>query len=106
MTEQSASIFYPLDTPSLDVAKDWGGRELQELNEMSYEDLVVRLLRKHRKTQKHIDKDKKSATWKITLARELRKQTSATNPWIAQRLNMGDPSNVSRQVNATPNIKG
>ena len=69
-------------------------------------DLVARWLRKHRKTQKHIDQDKKSANWKITLARELRKQTSATNPWIAQRLNMGDPSNVSRHVNAIPNIKG
>ncbi len=80
-------------------------RNDQELNEMSYEDLVVRWLRKHRKTQKHIDQNKKSAKWKTTLARELRKQTSATNPWIAQRLNMGDPSNVSRQVNAIPNIK-
>jgi len=34
-----------------------------------------------------MDEDKKSAHWKIVLARELRKQTSATNPWIAHRLN-------------------
>ena len=94
------------DFKKMDLAKDWGGRELQELNEMSYEDLVVRWLRKRRKTQKHIDQDKKSANWKITLARELRKQPSATNPWIAQRLNMGDPSNVSRHIHATPNFKG
>ncbi len=94
------------DFKKMDGAKDLGRGELQELNEMSYEDLVARWLRKHRKTEKHIDQDKKSANWKITLARELRKQTSATNPWIAQRLNMGDPSNVSRHVNAIPNIKG
>jgi REP element-mobilizing transposase RayT len=94
------------DFKKMDAAKDWGGRELQELNEMSYEELVTRWLRKHRKTQKHIDQDKKSVDWKIALARELRKQTSATNPWIADRLNMGDPSNVSRNVNTTPNIKG
>ena len=53
-----------------------------------------------------MDEDKKSAHWKIVLARELRKQTSATNPWIAHRLNMGHPSNVSRHINAIPTIKG
>ena len=90
----------------MDAAKDWGGRELQELNEMSNEELVAHLLNKHRKRQEHIDQDKKSAGWKIALAWELRKQTSSTNPWIAQRLNIGDPSNVSRHVNKIPNIKG
>ena len=86
--------------------EDRGGRELKELNEMGYEELVAGWLRKHGKTQKHIVKDKKSAHWKIVLARELRKQTSATNPWIAHRLNMGHPSNVSRHINAIPKIKG
>ena len=90
----------------MNAAKDWGGLDLKELNEMGYEELVEGWLRKHGKTQKHIDEDKKSANWKILLARELRKQTSATNPWIAQRLNMGHPSNVSHQINAIPNIKG
>lgn len=94
------------DFEKMDVAKDWGGRELQELNEMGYEKRIRSWMRKHRKTQKHITRDKKSADWKIALARELRTQTSATNPWIAQRLNMGDPSNVSRHVNQIPNIKG
>ena len=94
------------DFKQMEVAKDWGGAELRELNEMSYEELVQRCLRKRRKTQMHIDQDKKSASWKIAVARELRKQTSATNPWIANRLNMGDPSNVSRFVNQSPNTKG
>ncbi|MCE2452953.1 MAG: hypothetical protein J4F48_08980, partial [Nitrospinae bacterium] len=62
--------------------------------------------RQHGKTQKHIDQDKKSAHWKILPARELRKQTSATHPWIAQCLNMGHPSNVRRHINAIPNING
>ncbi len=86
--------------------EDRGWGELKELNEMGFEVLVAGRLRKHGKTQKHIDEDKKSAHWKIVLARELGKQTSATNPWIAQRLNMGHPSNVSRHINAIPNIKG
>ena len=86
--------------------EDREGGEIKELNEMGYEELVAGWLRKHGKTQKHIDEDKKSAHWKIVLARELRKQTSATNPWIAHRLNMGHPSNVSRHINAIPKIKG
>ena len=90
----------------MEAAKDWGGKELQELNEIGYEELVAKLLRKRRKTEKHLQQDKKSASWKIEIARELRKKTSATNPWIAHRLTMGDPSNVSRHVNRTPNIKG
>ena len=90
----------------MNAAKDWGGLDLKELNEMGYEELVEGWLRNHGKTQIDIDEDKKSANWKILLARELRKQTSATNPWIAQRLNMGHPSNVSRQINEIPNIKG
>ena len=94
------------DFKKMEVAKDWGGKELQELNEISYEGLVTRLLKRHRKTEAQIANDKKSAPWKIKLAHELRKKTSATNPWIATRLNMGDPSNVSRHVNNTPNAKG
>lgn len=94
------------DFEKMEVAKDWGGRELQELNELGYERLTSQWLKKFRKTEKHIQQDKKSAAWKIDLARELRKKTSATNPWIARRLNMGHPSHVSRHVNKTTNIKG
>lgn len=93
------------DFEKMVVAKDWGGRELQELNKLSYEKLVTSWLKKHRKTEDHIQKDLKSAVWKIELACELRKKTSATNPWIANRLNMGDPSHVSRHVNTMSNIK-
>ena len=73
---------------------------------MGYEELVAGWLRKHGKTQKHIDEDKKSANWKILLAWELRKQTSATNPWITQRLNMGHPSNVRRHINGIQTSRG
>jgi len=87
-------------------AKDWGGLELRELNELAYEELVLKQLKKRRKTENDLLQDLKSADWKIAIARLIRKQTSATNPWIAARLNMGDPSNVSRHINRIPNIKG
>ena len=93
------------DFKNMEVAKDWGGRELEELNVLGYEDLLVAWLKKHRKSEEDLLCDKKSADWKVALARELRRKTSASNPWIAQRLTMGDPSNVSRHVNKTPNNK-
>jgi len=43
--------------------------------------------------------DRKGADWKVTIARRLRRETTASNPWIAQRLNMGHPSRVSNLIN-------
>jgi hypothetical protein len=40
----------------------------------------------------------KGASWKIEIARLLRKQTTAKNGWIAKRLNMGHPSRVSNLI--------
>ena len=94
------------DFKKMEVAKDWGGEELRELNELVFEEITQRQLKKRRKTDQDLQTALKSASWKIAIARELRKHTSATNPWIAQRLNMGHPSHVSRHVNRTTNIKG
>ncbi len=35
------------------------------------------------------------AEWKQSIAVELRRNCPASNPWIAGRLNMGHPSNIS-----------
>jgi len=40
----------------------------------------------------------KSADWKILIAAVLKSKTSATNVWIAEKLNMGVPHAVSRYV--------
>jgi putative transposase len=43
--------------------------------------------------------DRKGADWKVKIARRLRRETTASNPWIAQRLHMGHPSRVSNLIN-------
>ena len=37
--------------------------------------------------------------WKVAIAKRLRKETTAKNPWIGERLNMGHPNYVSNPVN-------
>jgi len=38
-----------------------------------------------------VESDKKSALWKVRIAAELKRTTSAPSTWIAQKLNMGAP---------------
>jgi hypothetical protein len=41
---------------------------------------------------------RKSAKWKVRIARELRARTTATNAWIAERLAMGHPTRVCNLI--------
>ena len=79
----------------MEVARDWGGSELRELNQGKWENVVLEELRSKGKNEGDVANDPKGADWKIEIARRLRKETSASNPWIADRLNMGHPSRVS-----------
>lgn len=45
--------------------------ELRELNEIGYEERVVRVLRKLRKSEADLFAEKKSAAWKVEIARVL-----------------------------------
>ncbi|MGJ8649472.1 MAG: hypothetical protein ACSHX4_03855 [Opitutaceae bacterium] len=40
----------------------------------------------------HHEDRKKGADWKVSIAKRLRKETTAKNPWIAQRLQFGHPT--------------
>ena len=82
----------------MEVARDWGGSELRELNQGKWENVVLEELRSKGKNEGDVAGDPKGAAWKIEIARRLRKETSASNPWIAGRLNMGHPSRVSLNV--------
>ena len=41
---------------------------------------------------------RKSAKWKVRIARELQARTTATNAWIAERLAMGHPTRVCNLI--------
>ena len=77
---------------------DWEGADLQELKEQQWEELLLTELKQLKKTADSIKADAKGAEWKIAIARSLRKQCTANNRWIAERLNMGHPSRVSNLI--------
>src|SRR5690606_25446917 len=74
---------------------NWEGLDLRQLNEERWEALVVDELKAEGKMEGDLIRSAKGAGWKIAIARKLRKQTTANNPWIAERLKMGHPSRVS-----------
>ena len=78
----------------LEEPRGWAGREVAELREEKWERALVALLRRTGKTEKDRLEARKSAKWKVRIARQLRARTTATNAWIAERLAMGHPTRV------------
>jgi putative transposase len=76
----------------------WQGGDLKELNEATWESLVDEALARVGKTEADIRSEPKGASWKAQIARELRSHTTASNPWIAERLKMGHPSRVTNLI--------
>lgn len=78
-----------------------GGRggAIRELREATWESELAALLRKARKSRKEIGAAAKSAPWKVRIAREMKRRTTATNPWLAEELHMGHPSRVCNLIN-------
>lgn len=76
----------------------WQGREVRELREAKWETALADLLRQARKSRQEIDREAKSAEWKIRIAREMKRRTTATNPWLAAALRMGHPSRVCNLI--------
>ncbi|MFQ3225977.1 MAG: putative transposase [Lentimonas sp.] len=75
------------------------GVDLKELNEARWEQIVQAEMKHLQKKKDAIAQDPKGADWKVRIAKRLRKETTAKNPWIAERLQMGQPSYVSNLVN-------
>ena len=74
---------------------DWEGADLKEIKIAQWEALTAVALKKRKKQQSDIEADAKGAEWKNEIALLLRAQTTASNPWIAGRPNMGHPSRIS-----------
>ncbi|MBS0631305.1 MAG: transposase [Verrucomicrobia bacterium] len=81
------------------AAQKPAGRDIGELKEAVWARALAELLQREGKTQAEAAADWYSAEWKIKLAIELRKTTTATNAWIARELSMGSSgSSVSVYV--------
>jgi hypothetical protein len=86
------------DKPTLQ--SHFEGSDLTEANELLWERLLDQCLSALEKTTEDIKADPKSADWKVAIATVLKKQTSAQNSWISQKLSMGVPQAVSRYTSA------
>ena len=76
----------------------YDGETLREANELRWELILEKCMSALGKTNEVAQSDIKSADWKILIASVLKSKTSASNAWIAQKLNMGVPHAVSRYV--------
>ena len=79
---------------------EWELADMRELNQARWEAVVVEELKKSGKSESEIVKDRKSDPWKIAVAKRLRRETTAGNPWIAKRLRMGSPNYVSNLIHS------
>jgi putative transposase len=76
----------------------WEGVDLAELNEARWEAIVKGELEHMGLNESSILDSAKGAAWKVAIARKLRNETTAGNPWIAKRLKMGHPNYVSNLI--------
>lgn len=74
------------------------GRENQEALELVWAELLDRCIDTLRKKQSDSTVTRKGADWKVAIAAHLKATTTATNPWLADKLNMGVSAGVSRYV--------
>ena len=82
------------------------GKDLAEANELIWENALERGLQAAGRTDVDIANDKKSAVWKIWIAAELKRHTSAPSTWIAQKLNMGSPQLIGVYVKRLTSDRG
>jgi hypothetical protein len=74
------------------------GKDLREVNELMWESVLTHGLKNAGKTHSEVKADKKSAEWKVRIAADLKRTTSAPSTWIAQKLNMGAPQLVGSYI--------
>ena len=63
------------------VAREGG--DLNELNESRWEGMVREELKRRKSSEAEVASSAKVADWKVEIAKRLRKETTAKNPWIA-----------------------
>lgn len=78
----------------------WTGRDYRDMHEVLWEERVISEMARLGKSEDDVFSDRKGAAWKTDIACILRMETSASNIWIARRLNMGHPNRVSMVLKA------
>jgi hypothetical protein len=84
--------------PGMAASADWGGVELAAANRDEWRECLETGARRLGRDLASAPLEAKAAPWKVALAAWLKAGTSATNPWITQRLAMGPADAVSRYI--------
>jgi REP element-mobilizing transposase RayT len=82
----------------LSISKGVPHQELAELKRTQWELALADLMKQAGRTSAEAAGERKGATWKVALAAEMRRKTSASNPWIAEALHMGSGNAVSQYL--------
>lgn len=80
------------------TSRAWERSGVQEIRELAWQKALSRALQARRKTIADLAGARKSATWKVALAAQLKQTTQARNAWLAEHLHMGRAEAVSSHV--------
>jgi len=73
---------------------------LQSAQEAAWHTLSNKLLRRLKRSARDLGTAPKSADWKLAIAAAMKQQTTVSNRWLGDTLNMGSLHEVSRRVSA------
>lgn len=77
---------------------DLSEAEVGEIRERVGEKTLATCLKRLGRSWGDTVNEPKAAAWKVAIAAHLRAISTVKNPWLAEKLNMGDPDGVSRYV--------
>ena len=82
------------------------GKDFAEANEIRWNHILDKCLSIMQKDSRDIRIDKKSVSWKVLIALFMKDNTSVSNVWLTQHLNMGIAQGVSRSTRRMAESKG
>jgi putative transposase len=82
------------------------GKDLAEANEIRWNRILATCLSIMERDSQDIQTDKKSVHWKVLIALFMKDNTSVSNVWLTNHLNMGIPQGVSRSTRKLAHSKG
>ncbi|MDO8539047.1 MAG: transposase [Opitutaceae bacterium] len=74
------------------------GSDVAEVRERAGERLLTACLERLGRSLTEAVSEPKAVAWKVAIAAHLRAISTVKNPWLAEKLHMGDPDGVSRYV--------
>jgi REP element-mobilizing transposase RayT len=80
------------------IGRTRGEASLRELAEELWSERLAHYLAALRRSPRDVATDAKGAAWKTAIAAAMKSTTTASNPWLAERLHMGSPFRLSRLV--------